>query len=92
MTENEFNLGLMAEPLHTADGRTRVRYLVAAALSERAMERAAEGRPDVAGRLRWAAYRLDGGQYITKRVLRLLDKDIQIVRARLVDGRSIAGR
>jgi hypothetical protein len=87
MDQNEFNLGLMADPIKTKEG-TRIRVIVSDALSERAKERQKEGRPDIAGRLRWAAGRLYGGQFITKRVLTKLRKDIEIVEKRLVDGIS----
>ena len=89
MTDNQFSLGLLADPAHTQDGRDRLRYIVADALRERAKERQAEGRPDVAGRLRWAAGRLDAGLPITKRVMRKLRADVEAVRARLVDGEPV---
>lgn len=84
---NEFELGLIADPIKTKEG-TRIRTIVSDALSERAKERHKEGRPDIAGRLRWAAGRLYVGQFITKKVLGKLRKDIEIVRERLVDGVS----
>lgn len=84
MTNNEFNLGLIAEPTHTKDGKTRLRYLVADAIEKMAKELRKE-RPDKAARLQWIAGRLNSGQPPTKKVLNKCRKDIEIIRSRIVD-------
>jgi hypothetical protein len=89
MTDNEFTLGLLADPMHTADMQTRVPYLVAAGLEQRAKELRKEGRPDKASHLRWIASRLNAGQIPTKGPINKCNKDIDVVRARLVDGIAI---
>lgn len=90
MTEHEFNQGLHGDLSRTQDGKTRLCYLVAEGISQRAKERQVEGRPDIAGRLRWLASQLTGRGRITKAPLAKLAKDIQIVRERMVDGVPIA--
>jgi hypothetical protein len=87
LTRHQFHMALIGDPYeraaYAADGRTRVRYVIAAAFEQRAKERRAEGRPDVAGRLTWAEGRIRTGQPLTKRVLTALRKDIEVVQERL---------
>ena len=86
MTDNEFSLGLHGGLERTKDQNIRLCHIVAEALSQRAKERQAEGRPDIAARLRWVASQLEGHRRPTKAPLAKLKKDIEIVRERLVDG------
>ena len=86
MTTGQFGLALLGDPAYTVDGRNRVRYLVADALDVRAKERRADGRPDVAGRLIWAANRIRHGEPLTKRVASKLGVEIAAVEQLLVDG------
>ena len=88
MTTHEFNLGLIAEPTYTKDGKTRLRYLVADAIEKRAKELRKE-RPDKSARLQWIAGRLNSGQPSTKKVLSKCRKDIETVRSIIVDGISV---
>jgi hypothetical protein len=90
MTEQEFDQGLYGDITRTKDGKTRLCYLVAEGLSQRARERQDEGRRDIASRLRWLASQLNGRGRVTKTPLAKLAKDIQIVRERLVDGEPVA--
>src|SRR4051812_3105948 len=90
MTEQEFNQGLHGDLTRTQDGKTRLCYLVAEGISQRAKERQAEGMPDIAARLRWLASQLNGRGRITKTPLAKLVEDIQIVRERMVDDVPIA--
>jgi hypothetical protein len=90
MTDNEFGQGLTGSIARTKDQKTRLCHIVAEGLSQRAKERQAEGRPDIAGRLRWVASQLDGHRRPTKAPLAKLKKDIEIVRERFVDGIPIA--
>ena len=85
MTGREFDLAWLPwQSAQCVDMKT-VRYEVADALEVRAAERRAEGRPDVAGRLVWAAGQLRHyGGTVTKRVHGRLRNDIAVVRSRLV--------
>lgn len=89
MDNNEFNLGLIGDPLHTADGKTQIRYIVADGFELIAKELRAEGRPDKAARLQWIAGELNTGGRPTKRVMSKCSKEIEVVRGRLVDGKNI---
>ena len=90
MTDMEFDMGLTGSIARTKDERTRLCNLVAEGLRVRAKERQAEGRPDIAGRLRYMAGKLDSHGRPTKQVLSKLRKDIEVVRARMIDGEEIA--
>lgn len=90
MDSNEFGLALLGDPIWHKDGQRRIRHIVADAFEERAAERRAEGRPDVAGRLQWAATQMRHGDALTKRVCGKLSKDIRIIESRVVDGISSA--
>ena len=90
MTDMEFDMGLTGSIARTKDGRTRLCNLVAEGLRVRAKERQADGRPDIAGRLRYLAGKLDSHGRPTKQVLSKLRKDIEVVRARMIDGEEIA--
>src|SRR5262249_12422026 len=62
----------------------RARYVLAEAMYALATEWANKGRPDKAGRLRWAASLIEHGGTATKRVMGKIQKDIDTVRERLV--------
>lgn len=85
MTDQEFDLGYMADPVRTADGK-RVRTIVSEELSRQAKLCRKAGRPDKASRVAWAAGRLYVGQYITKKVDRAIAKEREAARKALVDG------
>lgn len=90
MTDMEFDMGLTGSIARTIDGQTRLCNLVAEGLRVRAKERQTEGRPDIAGRLRYLAGKIDSHGKPTKKVLSKLNKDIGIVKARMVDDKPIA--
>jgi hypothetical protein len=89
MTDNEFTLGLLADPMHTKDGSNRIRYIIADALSKKAGECRKAGRPDKCGVLNAAASALNGGKPVPKGVKAKARKEIEEVRAALVDGVEI---
>lgn len=88
MTDQEFSLGYMNDPIRAKDGR-RVRTIVSEELSKQAKLCRAAGRPDKASRVAWAAGRLYVGQPITKKVDRLIARQREAARKALVDGISI---
>lgn len=61
----------------------RQRYVVAAALRRRARERRDEGRADIAGRLAWAAMRVEAGFSVPKHVRTHLTHDLKVIQLRL---------
>lgn len=85
MTDQEFDLGYMNDPIRAKDGR-RLRTIVSEELSRQAKLARKAGRPDKASRCAWAAGRLYVGQPITKRVDRMISKEREDARKALVDG------
>lgn len=85
MTDQEFDLGYMNDPIRAKGGR-RIRSIVSEELSRQAKLCRKAGRPDKASRVAWAAGRLYAGQPITKRVDRLIAKEREAARKVLVDG------
>lgn len=83
MIHSQFTIGLMGEPDYSDDGKTRLRYIVAEALSFRALHWQIKGRPDKAARLRWVISRISTGQRPTKRVLDKCARDIEAIQAEL---------
>jgi len=88
MTDQEFDLGYMNDPIRAKDGR-RVRTIVSEELSRQGKLCRKAGRPDKASRVAWAAGRLYVGQPITKKVDRMIAKEREAARKVLVDGVSI---
>ena len=88
--ENEFTMCLLGNTVIVKATGEKMRYRIAEAFSNRAHERQEEGRPDVAGRLRWTASQIKIGRPPTKRVMGKLRADITIIEQRLVDGISEA--
>lgn len=92
MTLNEFHLALIGEGhYHTTDGKDRLRYIVAEAIWARAKELQKE-RPDIAGRLRYAAGEIEHGGRPSKKAAGKLKRELKVIEARLVDGVSVSGR
>lgn len=88
MTDNEWGMALFGEGTAeiVVDGRhTRLRYVVADAVSARARERQQEGRPDKAGLLRYIASEIERGGCPSKKSMGKARTDLAIVRERLVD-------
>lgn len=85
MTDQEFDLGYMNDPIRAKDGR-RLRTIVSDELSRQGKLCRKAGRPDKASRVAWAAGRLYVGQPITKRVDRSIANEREAARAALVDG------
>ena len=71
------------------DGETRVRYIVAAALEQRARERRREGRPDIAGRLAWIEGQMRTGGRLTKGPLGKCRVDLQNIEDRLTSSEGM---
>jgi hypothetical protein len=78
MTPWEFERVLIGEPVELPDG-SKARYVVADAIDRRASLRRKEGRPDIGGRLTWAASRIRYGDFITKKVRTRIHKDLQAI-------------
>jgi hypothetical protein len=92
MTLNEFRLTLIGEGhYHTTDGKDRLRYIVAEAIYARAKELQKE-RPDIAGRLRYAAGEIEHGGRPSKKAASKLAREMKVIESRLVDGVSVSGR
>lgn len=90
MTDMEFDMGLTGSIARTIDGQPRLCNLVAEGLRIRAKEQQTEGRPEIASGLRYLAGKIDSHGKPTKKVLAKLRKDIEVVRARMVDDKPIA--
>jgi hypothetical protein len=88
MTDQEFDLGYMNDPIKAKDGR-RLRTIVSEELTRQARITRQAGRPDRASRCAWAAGRLYAGQPITKRVDRMISKEREAARRALVDGADL---
>lgn len=93
MTSGEFFLGLLADSLPTADGRDRVRYIIAREFESYArVRRVRDKRPDRAGLCTHIASQLNAGRPPSKRVLKKAAKEIAFVEMCLVDDQPVAGR
>jgi hypothetical protein len=95
MTNNEFGLCLIgqgaAECIVNGEW-TRLRYIVADAIDQRASERQRAGRPDKAGVLRYISGEIRHGGVPSKRSLTKAGSDVREVERRVVDGVSLTGR
>lgn len=92
MTENEFAVVMSGDGKRwTNHGQTRLRYIVADAISKYARELQRNGRPDRAGRLRYIERELRHGYIPSKRSKTKAAKLLREVEWRLVDGVSVSG-
>lgn len=95
MTENEFQISFWqsrdsGRQLRDRTGK-RLVYKIADALEAQARTCREQGRPDRSSRLLWIAGRVRNAGQVTKGAARRADRDIAVVRKKLIDDISESG-